>query len=200
MSLHVAAPAKADFEQSDNCASSTEERIAEQGSASPRVTSTASPPPPPSTEDPNTTANVEKATPSAKSEECQPSSGSEVTSSNKSPESPDSSSVVTESIGNLVDSTKSTMDKDRDASPVKNSEAKSDNDEQSNEVKANGKMDVADFKKPMTSEALQKRFLAAFPSNEWANNPIAAEQFGNFLKSLSSMQAEAQSKNAKAIE
>ena len=50
-----------------------------------------------------------------------------------------------------------------------------------NEKKASTKQVDA---KQLTSEMFQKRLLAAFPSNEWANNPIAAEHLGNFLKSL----------------
>ncbi|XP_058806971.1 polycomb group protein Psc-like isoform X2 [Phymastichus coffea] len=173
------APAKADCEQSENCESSTEESNPPQGSASPRVTSTVSSSPPPNVSE---TCAAEK--PPAEAKASQP-RASEVSSS-KSPESPDSSSLVTES--NLVDSTK---DKSREPSPVKSLEVKSEGSSNNEDVKLKDEqIDETDPKKSMSSEALQKRLLAAFPSNEWANNPQVAQHFGLFLERLNTMPAE----------
>ncbi|XP_008206196.1 polycomb group protein Psc isoform X1 [Nasonia vitripennis] len=197
------ASSKTNTEQSETCTtSSAAEEGNSQGSASPRVTSTASPSPPPSASEASTSNSSTSESKSSKPEnrQQQPSSGSEVTSSNKSPESPDSSSVVTESISNLVDSTKPVMEKAGDASPEKADTKTTSEEKSSDEAKSKEKLDTTEFKKPVSSETLQKRFLDAFPSTEWANDPVAAEQFGNFLKRLSSMQAEAQSKNAKAVD
>ncbi|XP_014211041.1 polycomb group protein Psc-like [Copidosoma floridanum] len=180
-------------EPAENCASSTDEKSSPQDAASPRVTSTASPSPPPSVSD-STTDNKEKPTVSSEPEKCQSTTNPEEASINKSPESPDSSSVVTESVGNLVDSTKpSIIDKVQvKESSTENSENKVD--EPMCEEKKNVKVVTTEPETPTTSEAWQKRFLAAFPSNEWSN-----AGFGNFLKSLSA-QAEAQSKNTKTVE
>ncbi|XP_051176388.1 protein suppressor 2 of zeste-like isoform X2 [Leptopilina boulardi] len=71
-----------------------------------------------------------------------------------------------------------------------NNDDDDDDNDGNNEKKIenNIKVDV----KQMTSEVFQKRLLAAFPSNEWANNPIAAKHLGNLLKSLTSMQTDDQ--------
>ncbi|KAJ8675879.1 hypothetical protein QAD02_011665 [Eretmocerus hayati] len=188
---------QADSEQTEKCASTTADGDLQNDAASPRVTSTASPSPPPSIDEIDGNSS-DKLSRSSKPDELQPSSTAEVTSSNKSPESPDSSSVVTEGIGSSSDSTKQTSEKAKDSSSLKNADVKCSNDEELSEEKL--KTDSTEFKKPMTSEALQERFLAAFPSNEWANNPVAAKQFGNFLKTLSSMQTDNSSKNVKTVE
>ena len=169
--------------------------------ASPRVSSTASPSPPPG----DTAANTTNESAASRSDSVNTASngidndvpapsptksnaGAEVSSS-KSPASPDSSSVTIESP-----STKgcSTMDQgfpspsegpksSETSTKTDNSGTVEDSTNDSSEKKASFKQPDA---KQLTSEMFQKRLLAAFPSNEWANNPIAAEHLGNFLKSL----------------
>ncbi|XP_066603491.1 polycomb group protein Psc-like [Prorops nasuta] len=107
-------------------------------------------------------------------------------SSSKSPASPDSSSITVE-VSTVKSSTEQTP-----PSPAKMDHELSDSPNKStpsdDSVTESDKTRVHSSKSPetkqLTSEMLQKRLLAAFPSNEWANNPIAAEHLGNFLKSL----------------
>lgn len=119
--------------------------------------------------------------------------GTEVTSS-KSPASPDSSSLAVESPtrgksrtiltdretltgGQTSDTTKpiDSVANLNEGSTIDGSVAPTDD-----KSKFANQSDA----KQLTSEMVQKRLLAVFPSNEWANNPIAAEHLGNFLKSL----------------
>lgn len=183
----------------DNSSRQTPHREA----ASPRVSSTASPSPPPG----DTNANTINETTSGHNNNTNTASngidndvpassptkknniGAEVSSS-KSPASPDSSSVT---IENPSSKSCSTMEQ-RCPSPSQISDAVkslgnstksetnvTEDSTNENEKKASTKQVDA---KQLTSEMFQKRLLAAFPSNEWANNPIAAEHLGNFLKSL----------------
>ncbi|XP_076679600.1 uncharacterized protein LOC143374931 [Andrena cerasifolii] len=167
--------------------------------ASPRVSSTASPSPPPGDTAANTTSesaasrsdSVNAASNGIDNDVPAPSptksnAGAEVSSS-KSPASPDSSSVTIESP-----STKgcSTVEQGfpSPSEGSKSSETSTKTDSGAVEDSTNDSEKKASFKQPdakqLTSEMFQKRLLAAFPSNEWANNPIAAEHLGNFLKSL----------------
>ncbi|XP_012282624.1 polycomb group protein Psc [Orussus abietinus] len=134
-----------------------------QGSASPRVSSTVSPPP----------------------------SGPEVTST-RAPDSPDSSSTLPERrAGKVAGPADEGADRSSSSTePTSKVERKPGQEPEQKVVKcpADGKVEQSASK--MTSEILQKRLLAAFPSNEWANNPIAAEHLGNFLKSLTSVQSD----------
>ncbi|XP_014470711.1 PREDICTED: serine-rich adhesin for platelets-like isoform X2 [Dinoponera quadriceps] len=100
------------------------------------------------------------------------------TSSCKPPASPDSSSVTVESSkGRATDRASSDGHQPPDplAQPDGTSGAPGDDKLSANQL--------ADAKQQLTTE-VQKRLLAVFPSNEWANNPEAAEHLGNFLKSL----------------
>ena len=184
----------------DNSSRQTPHREA----ASPRVSSTASPSPPPG----DTNANTINETTSGRNNSTNTASngidndvpassptkknniGAEVSSS-KSPASPDSSSVT---IENPSGKSCSTMEQgcpspSQMSDAVKSSEnsTKSETnvteDDSTNENEKKASIKQADAKQ-LTSEMFQKRLLAAFPSNEWANNPIAAEHLGNFLKSL----------------
>ncbi|CAB0038862.1 unnamed protein product [Trichogramma brassicae] len=170
-------------EQSDKCSSSSvvnEQDDSHRESASPRVTSTASPTPPTTTENCKTDNKVKPE---------KPISGSEVTSSNKSPESPDSSSGVEENAtdnsnnGKTIPNDKT--DKTEKTNGDKTEQTKSET--QLPKIKEEEKSEQSEITKS-TSSTLQQRFLAAFPSDEWSNNPAAAERFGDFLKSLSTMQ------------
>lgn len=102
---------------------------------------------------------------------------------NKSPDSPDSSSITVEcssgtSSGKTTDREMSTDEtKTPDTNPTVNDSTASDD-----KNKFAIKPEVSEIAKQLTS--VQKTLLAVFPSNEWANNPIAAEHLGNFLKSL----------------
>ncbi|XP_017766817.1 PREDICTED: serine-rich adhesin for platelets-like isoform X1 [Eufriesea mexicana] len=184
----------------DNSSRQTPHREA----ASPRVSSTASPSPPPGDTNANTinettsghNDNVNTASNGIDNDLPAPSPtkknniGAEVSSS-KSPASPDSSSVTIESPSNkgcsaTVEQGCPSPSQTSDA--VKSSEhsTKIDNNVAEDSTNDNDKkatIKQADAKQ-LTSEMFQKRLLAAFPSNEWANNPIAAEHLGNFLKSL----------------
>ena len=175
--------------------------------ASPRVSSTVSPSPPPSHPPRTSSANNNPTNADEVSSESNCNKlGPEVTSS-KSPESPDSSSVVSELLNNAsgrpvedkpqpspkedkLDSQKE-MEKQPEL-PVKSSDISSKTgDKKTDNIKVNAKQ--------MTSEVFQKRLLAAFPSNEWANNPIAAKHLGNLLKSLTTMQTNNQTENVKKV-
>lgn len=173
-----------------------------QETASPRVSSTASPSPPPgdgsinsrneesntshngsninvSKEEVNTVKNITSSPPKNNN-------GPEVTSS-KSPASPDSSSITVERVTNKNCST--SIDQETPISDtVKLSNlAGNANDNVVNELTISedkNEITKQTDAKQLTSEIVQKRLLAVFPSNEWANNPIAAEHLGNFLKSL----------------
>ncbi|XP_076240752.1 uncharacterized protein LOC143183172 [Calliopsis andreniformis] len=167
--------------------------------ASPRVSSTASPSPPPG--DTNANTSNENTTSHRDSENTasngidndvpapsptKSNTGPEVSSS-KSPASPDSSSVTIETHSNKNCSTveqgfpsPSEGLKSSEIS-TKTEDSVVEDSSQDNEKKGSFKQSDA---KQLTSEMFQKRLLAAFPSNEWANNPIAAEHLGNFLKSL----------------
>ncbi|XP_076388492.1 uncharacterized protein LOC100877658 [Megachile rotundata] len=180
----------------DNSSRQTPHREA----ASPRVSSTASPSPPPGDtnantsnsdnssgrkDNTNTTSNgIDNDLPAPSPTK---NMGAEVSSS-KSPASPDSSSVTIESP-----SSKTTEQGFPSPSPASEVAKPSEHSTKVDnnvvvEESTNDNDKKASFKhidaKQLTSEMFQKRLLAAFPSNEWANNPIAAEHFDNFLKSL----------------
>lgn len=105
---------------------------------------------------------------------------------NKSPDSPDSSSITVESSSGTnsskttdrelsTDATKTS----KNANPITVDDSTvSDNDKNEFAIKS----EASEIAKQLTS--VQKTLLAVFPSNEWVNNPIAAEHLGNFLKSL----------------
>lgn len=104
---------------------------------------------------------------------------------NKSPDSPDSSSITVESSSGT--SSSKTTDREMSTDVTKTSDANPttvddstapDNDKNKFAIKS----EASEIAKQLTS--VQKTLLAVFPSNEWANNPIAAEHLGNFLKSL----------------
>ncbi|XP_043262838.1 serine/arginine repetitive matrix protein 2-like [Colletes gigas] len=179
----------------DNSARQTPQREA----ASPRVSSTASPSPPPgdtsasanndntasrNSDNANTASNgiddVPTTSPSKNSTTVE-------VSSSKSPASPDSSSVTIESPSSKRCSTVE-PEFPSPSDGLKSSENSTKTANGAVEVSTNDNEKKITFKQPddkqLTSEMFQKRLLAAFPSNEWANNPIAAEHLGNFLKSL----------------
>ncbi|CAK9819460.1 Polycomb group protein Psc [Anthophora quadrimaculata] len=178
--------------------------------ASPRVSSTASPSPPPG----DTNTNTNNETTSSRNDNVNTASngidndvpassptksnnmGAEVSSS-KSPASPDSSSVTIESPSSKSCSTieQSFPSPSQTSDALKSTEHSTKAENNAAEDSTNDNEKNATFKQPdtkqLTSEMFQKRLLAAFPSNEWANNPIAAEHLGNFLKSLNaSMKSE----------
>ncbi|KOC66454.1 Polycomb group protein Psc [Habropoda laboriosa] len=185
--------------EADNSSRQTPNREA----ASPRVSSTASPSPPPG----DTNTNTSNETASSRNDNVNAGSngidndlpapsptksnnmGAEVSSS-KSPASPDSSSVT---IDTLTGKSCSTVEQgfpspSQTSDALKSSEHSTEADNNVAEDSTNDNEKKGTFKQPdtkqLTSEMFQKRLLAAFPSNEWANNPIAAEHLGNFLKSL----------------
>lgn len=118
---------------------------------------------------------------------------SEVTCS-KSPDSPDSSSITVENSG----TSKNTILTDREmptdvqtsSDTAKTSESVVNPDNSiiddsttiDDKNKFTNKSEASEIAKQLTS--VQKRLLAVFPSAQWANNPVAAEHLGNFLKSL----------------
>ncbi|XP_012232753.1 protein suppressor 2 of zeste-like [Linepithema humile] len=136
---------------------------------------------------------------------------SEVTCS-KSPVSPDSSSVTVESSGTNKSCSTSTdqemptdsqiaSDAAKTSDPPANSHNSSVDDSSTldDKKKSPSKSETNEITKQLTSEMVQKRLLAVFPSNEWANNPIAAEHLGNFLKSLNAtMKSEEHAEGSKA--
>ncbi|XP_078033614.1 uncharacterized protein LOC144468186 [Augochlora pura] len=169
--------------------------------ASPRVSSTASPSPPPG--DSNTSNVNENATGAGDNvttgsngidnDVPAPSPMKSTTpavevSSSKSPASPDSSSVTIESSPSSKGC--STVEQSF-PSPSEVTKSSSERSSKPDNPVVDATTDTEKkpaFKqsdaKQLTSEMFQKRLLAAFPSNEWANNPIAAQHLGNFLKSL----------------
>ncbi|XP_017893518.1 polycomb group protein Psc-like [Ceratina calcarata] len=183
----------------DNLSRQTPHREA----ASPRVSSTASPSPPPGDTSTSTTNEATKNRDDtanrssnginndlAASSLRKPSNASVEVSSSKSPASPDSSSVMIENRSGkectTVEQELASSSQASDPSKLSEHSTKMDNNvtEDStidNDKKVCSKQTDA---KQLTSEMFQKRLLAAFPSDEWANNPIAAEHLGNFLKSL----------------
>ena len=183
----------------DNSSRQTPHREA----ASPRVSSTASPSPPPGDTNANTinettsghTDNTNTASNGIDNDIPAPSPtkknnvGAEVSSS-KSPASPDSSSVTIESPSSKSCTTveQGCPSPSQTSDTVKSSENSTKVENNVTEDSTNDNENKASTKQPatkqLTSEMFQKRLLAAFPSNEWANNPIAAEHLGNFLKSL----------------
>ncbi|KOX80506.1 Polycomb group protein Psc [Melipona quadrifasciata] len=171
--------------------------------ASPRVSSTASPSPPPGDTNTNTINetvsghNSSTNTASNGIDNDVPASsptkknniGAEVSSS-KSPASPDSSSVTIENPSGKSCSTTEqgcpSPSQISDAVKSLENSTKSETNVAEDSTNENEKkvcIKQADAKQ-LTSEMFQKRLLAAFPSNEWANNPIAAEHLGNFLKNM----------------
>jgi len=178
--------------------------------ASPRVSSTASPSPPPANGAVNTRnednvnhsdsisdTNAEnKITNTSTSSPTKNNIGSEMTC-NKSPVSPDSSSVTVESGVSKSCSTSTDQETAMDTQTSSTDVVKlSDSTANPNDSIVDGsiasddgnkvvnKSETTEITKQLTSEMVQKRLLAVFPSNEWAHNPIAAEHLGNFLKSL----------------
>jgi len=134
---------------------------------------------------------------------------SEMTCS-KSPVSPDSSSVMVESSGTSKNSTltdreiptdsQMVSDATKTSDPPANSHNSSVDDSSTldDKNKSPNKSETNEIKQ-LTSEMVQKRLLAVFPSNEWANNPVAAEHLGNFLKSLNAtMKSEEHVEGSKA--
>lgn len=175
--------------------------------ASPRVSSTASPSPPPDNNDINTRnestnnqgdnfSNTSNGGGNNVAAANATSSNTAKTStdltSSKSPASPDSSSIAVESSTgkNSTTSTDQEVPTDSqtsDTMKTNDSTANSDNTIDGSVSSVDDKKQFANQSidaKQLTSEIVQKRLLAVFPSNEWANNPIAAEHLGNFLKSL----------------
>ncbi|XP_015181129.1 PREDICTED: probable WRKY transcription factor protein 1 [Polistes dominula] len=179
--------------------------------ASPRVSSTASPSPPPSESNSNV-CNDENRNRQHEEESSvnrpddnnrntdlsvavSKNTSNTETWNSKSPVSPDSSSVAAES--NHL-SKNNPNNSDQLQTPSSNQETERNlkvTDSPTTKLESNEKSSTVDLdnskisgklldNKQMTSEMLQKKFLAVFPSNEWANNPIAAEHLGNFLKSL----------------
>jgi polycomb group RING finger protein 4 len=176
--------------------------------ASPRVSSTASPSPPPANGVVNTRnednvnhsdnisdTNAENKITNTTSSPTKNNIGSEMTC-NKSPVSPDSSSVTVESGVSKSCSTstdqETAMDTQTSSDVVKLSDSTAnpndsivdDSITSDDGNKVVNKTETTEITKQLTSEMVQKRLLAVFPSNEWAHNPIAAEHLGNFLKSL----------------
>lgn len=102
---------------------------------------------------------------------------------NKSPDSPDSSSITVESSSG-TSSSKTDREVSTDATKISdaNPTAVGDSTASDDKNKFAVKSEASELAKQLTS--VQKTLLAVFPSNEWANNPIAAEHLGNFLKSL----------------
>ncbi|EZA56426.1 Polycomb group protein Psc [Ooceraea biroi] len=180
--------------------------------ASPRVSATASPSPPPGNGSVNTrnedsvnhndniNSNDTNASNKAASATFSPPKNnvsSEMTC-NKSPVSPDSSSITVESTATNKSCSTSTdqetvTDAQTSSDVVKPSDSTANPDDSAvdgsatsddgNKLNVN-KSEATEIAKQLTSEMVQKRLLAVFPSNEWAHNPIAAEHLGNFLKSL----------------
>ncbi|XP_032683107.1 mucin-5AC-like isoform X2 [Odontomachus brunneus] len=183
--------------------------------ASPRVSSTASPSPPPGSNGANSrnesttishgNGNGNKAsnagavsTAASATSSSLPKSNADTTSC-KSPASPDSSSVTVESptgksCASSTDRTLPTDGRTTTDTTMKSSDSTVNPDDsgvadgtatsvdsKSSKV-ANPPIDAK--QQALTTEMVQKRLLAVFPSNEWANNPEAAEHLGNFLKSL----------------
>lgn len=217
LSQSSSSPISSNLKQDASASNSVDSNL--QEAASPRVSSTVSPSPPPPTPLNNSSINSTNAD-EVSSGTCNKSgstnkstckSGSEVTST-KSPESPDSSSIVNENSN----SASSVPAGDQVQTPLKEDKV-SKNGIEKQVSKKNEEITVVELgdKKvdnikvdvdQMSPEVFQKRFLAAFPSNEWSNNPIAAKHLGNLLKSLTSMQNEdkndkkkTQSKNTKEI-
>ncbi|XP_053976327.1 mucin-2-like [Hylaeus volcanicus] len=187
----------------DNSTRQTPQREA----ASPRVSSTASPSPPPG--DTTTSANNENAASRSSESVNAASNGIDDTpapspaknnttaevSSSKSPASPDSSSVTIESPSSKrCSAVEQGSPSPSDGSKSSEISTKIPNDAvevTTNDIETKSDVKTTSDDKQLTSEMFQKRLLAAFPSNEWANNPIAAEHLGNFLKSLNaSMKSE----------
>jgi len=165
------------------------------------VSSTASPSPPPSNSDMNarnegvnngdTSINNNNSNGNNNAPSCQTKNSSEVTCS-KSPDSPDSSSITVENSGTSKSSADQEMTTDTQTSSDTTKTSESVVNPDNNTVddstitddknKLANKSEASEIAKQLTS--VQKRLLAVFPSTEWANNPIAAEHLGNFLKSL----------------
>jgi len=167
------------------------------------VSSTASPSPPPSNGSMNarnedsanngdTSINSNNSNENNNATSCQTKNSSEVTCS-KSPDSPDSSSITVENSGTSKSSTltdqEMATDTQTSSDTIKTSESivnpdntVDDSTTTDDKNKFANKSEASEIAKQLTS--VQKRLLAVFPSTEWANNPIAAEHLGNFLKSL----------------
>ncbi|XP_025074875.1 uncharacterized protein LOC105430144 [Pogonomyrmex barbatus] len=112
---------------------------------------------------------------------------------NKSPDSPDSSSIIVESNSEMNKNStdrKMPTDSQTSSNTAKSSELIVNlNDSTVDDSSITGdknnfsnKSEINEIAKHFNS--VQKKLLAVFPSTEWANNPIAAEHLGNFLKSL----------------
>lgn len=170
------------------------------------VSSTASPSPPPgngglnvrnvgsaNNDDAGINSNNSNESNNATSGQTTKSTSSEVTCS-KSPDSPDSSSITVENPVTSKNSTDQEIPTDAQTSSdavkasTRESAVKPDNSTvddlttTDDKNKFANKSEASEIAKQLTS--VQKQLLAVFPSNEWANNPIAAEHLGNFLKSL----------------
>ncbi|KMQ94217.1 polycomb group protein psc [Lasius niger] len=199
----------------DNSTQSQQQRQQQQNreAASPNiVSSTASPSPPPggrnegNTNHGDNNVNSSNGSNNATSSSTTKSVASEATC-NKSPDSPDSSSITVEcSSGTssakttamtttaMTTTTTTTTDRETSTDATKTTTTTTtsdanpivvDNDSTTASDDRNKfpmKSEVSEIAKQLTS--VQKTLLAVFPSNEWANNPIAAEHLGNFLKSL----------------
>ncbi|XP_076284860.1 uncharacterized protein LOC143211257 [Lasioglossum baleicum] len=183
-----------DTKKEDNAARQTPHREA----ASPRVSSTASPSPPPgdsnaNNNNENTAArndNVATGSNGIDNDLPAPSPKKNTTpvaevSSSKSPASPDSSSVTIESSPSSKGCVTVEQGLPSPSEGSKSSSVKPDNPVEDATIDTEKKPAFKQLDtKQLTSEMFQKRLLAAFPSNEWTNNPLAAEHLGNFLKNL----------------
>ncbi|KAL0130509.1 hypothetical protein PUN28_002263 [Cardiocondyla obscurior] len=167
------------------------------------VSSTASPSPPPgnnstnvrnsgsaNNSDGNINSNDSNRSNSATS--CQTKTTNSDVICNKSPDSPDSSSITVENSSKSSTTTDREISTDVQTSPNTTKALESPVNSDTNVVddsiaakdknKLANKSEASEIAKQLSS--VQKRLLAVFPSTEWANNPIAAEHLGKFLKSL----------------
>lgn len=172
------------------------------------VSSTASPSPPPGNAGINT-RNEDNANNSGTNINSNDSNGSnnvmpdqikntnsEVTCS-KSPDSPDSSSITVENSGTSKNTTLTDREMPTDvqtsSDTAKTSESESvvnpdnsiidDSTTIDDKNKFANKSEANEIAKQLCN-SVQESLLAVFPSVKWANNPVAAEHLGNFLKSL----------------
>lgn len=175
----------------DNSQQQQRQQQQNREAASPNiVSSTASPSPPPGTggvrsEGSTSDNNINSSNGDNNGTSSSPTKSivSEATC-NKSPDSPDSSSITVESSSGT--SSSKTTDREVSTDATKTSDANptvvGDSTAPDDKNKFAIKSEASEIAKQLSS--VQKTLLAVFPSNEWANNPIAAEHLGNFLKSL----------------
>lgn len=168
------------------------------------VSSTASPSPPPgnvginvrnegSANNSNTNINSNDSNGSNNATSGQTKSAGSDVMCNKSPDSPDSSSITVENSGtskdtNLTDremptDTQTSLDTAKTSESVINPDNNTvDNSTATSDKNKFNKSKKSEIAKQLTS--VQEKLLAVFPTTEWENNPIAARHLGNFLLSL----------------